>query len=79
MFQLSYLWLVWQVLSYDLEGWRTLLVERAAGLTISAGHISYEPGKLRCLLSLSSLIVAAQSKASADPTTAHDEGLYVQG
>ena len=28
VFQLSYLWLwlVWQVLSYDLEGWRTLLV-----------------------------------------------------
>jgi hypothetical protein len=28
VFQLSYLWLwlVWQVLSYDLAGWRTLLV-----------------------------------------------------
>jgi hypothetical protein len=29
VFQLSYLWLwlwLWQVLSYGLEGWRTLLV-----------------------------------------------------
>lgn len=26
MFQLGHLWLVWQALSYDVEGWHTLLV-----------------------------------------------------